>query len=221
VSLPPAVDLTIAELVELARALAVPGERHILGITGSPGAGKSTVADGIVAALGPEVAVLVSMDGFHLANVVLQSLGRRDRKGADDTFDCAGYANLLERLHRTSTAPGGPGAVETVFAPEFRREIEEPIGSATPVYPWTPLVVTDGNYLLLERDAWPRARGFLDEVWFLAPGEDIRRQRLVRRHEAYGKSAEDARAWALGTDQRNAELVEATAIRADRIIRVI
>ncbi|MET0865237.1 MAG: nucleoside/nucleotide kinase family protein [Nakamurella sp.] len=213
--------LTLADLVDRARALAIPGERHILGIVGAPGAGKSTVAAQIVTALGPALAVLVAMDGFHLANVVLESLGRRDRKGAHDTFDDAGYANLLERLHRSASVRSAPGKPEIVYAPEFRREIEEPIGSAIPVLPQTPLVITEGNYLLLDRDAWPRARACIDEVWFLAPGNEIRQQRLVRRHEAYGKSPGDARTWALGTDQRNAELIESTAGAADLVIRLV
>jgi len=212
--------LTLDELVDRARVLAIPGERHILGIVGAPGAGKSTVAAQIVAALGAEMAVLVAMDGFHLANVVLESLGRRDRKGAHDTFDDAGYANLLERLHRSAPGRSTPGSNEIVYAPEFRREIEEPIGSAIPVPAQTPLVVTEGNYLLLDRNAWPRARACIDEVWFLAPGNEIRQQRLVRRHEAYGKSPADARAWALGTDQRNADLIESTASAADLVIRL-
>lgn len=217
---PPALEVTIAALIDRARAMAVPGERHIVGITGAPGAGKSTVAAQIAAALGPELAVLVAMDGFHLANVVLESLGRRDRKGAHDTFDDAGYANLLERLHHSSVAPGQHGAGEIVYAPEFRREIEEPIGSAIPVRPATPLVITEGNYLLLDRDAWPRARACIDEVWFLTPGDDVRQHRLVLRHESYGKSPDDARSWALGSDQRNAELIESTAGRADLVVRV-
>jgi len=221
VSSPAAVEASLSELVERARRLAVPGERHILGIVGAPGAGKSTVAAHVVAALGPKLAVLVAMDGFHLANVVLETLGRRDRKGAVDTFDAPGYANLLERLHRAALAPGRPGATETVYAPEFRREIEEDIGCAIAVPPWMPLVVTEGNYLLIEDGAWARARAYLDEVWFLSPADDVRQHRLVLRHQAFGKRPDEARAWALGTDQRNAELIESTAGRADLIVRVV
>lgn len=220
-SAPAAIEATLSELVARARGLAVPGERHILGIVGAPGAGKSTVAAHVVAALGPDLAVLVAMDGFHLANVVLETLGRRDRKGAVDTFDAPGYANLLERLHRSALAPGRPGATEITYAPEFRREIEEDIGCAIPVPPSMPLVVTEGNYILLDDGAWARARACLDEVWFLAPADEVRQHRLVLRHQAFGKSPDDARAWALGTDQRNAELIGSTAGRADLIVRVV
>ena len=207
-------DATLDELVEAAMALVVLGERRILGLTGAPGAGKSTVAEQLVAALGPDVAVLVPMDGFHLANDVLIDLGRRDRKGAHDTFDDGGYARLIETLR--AQRPGDP----VVYAPRFRREIEESIGSSIPVPATVPLVVTEGNYLLLDSDAWPAARSRIDEVWFLAPDTDVRHGRLLRRHEAYGKSPEDAASWALGPDERNAQLIESTAVRADRIVRL-
>ena len=210
---PLVVDATVPELVERARRLVTPGRRVLLGLTGAPGAGKSTVARQLVDALGPSTAVLVPMDGFHLADVVLRALGRHDRKGAHDTFDDAGYAALLERLH--ARRPD-----ETVYAPDFRREIEEPIGSAIPVPPDVPLVVTEGNYLLLATGAWPRAHALLDEVWYLTVDEDVRRDRLVRRHEAFGKSPRAARDWALGTDQRNADLIAATAAGADVVVRV-
>ena len=154
------------------------------------------------------------MDGFHLANEVLIELGRLDRKGAHDTFDDDGYARLIAAVH--DQRPGGP----LVYAPRFRREIEESIGSAIPVPSTVPLVITEGNYLLMESDAWPAARAMIDEVWFLAPHTRIRHERLVARHEAYGKSHEDAEFWALGSDERNAELIGSTARRADRILRL-
>jgi pantothenate kinase len=207
-------DATLDQLVDWATALVVPGERRILGLTGAPGAGKSTIAEQLVTALGPEAAVLVPMDGFHLANEVLIDLGRRDRKGAHDTFDDGGYARLIAAVR----AQGADDPV--VYAPRFRREIEESIGSSIPVPPTVPLVVTEGNYLLLDSDAWPAARACVDEVWFLAPDDDVRHARLVRRHETHGKSPEDATFWAYGSDERNAQLIESTAGRADRIVRL-
>ena len=95
---PREVTLSFGDLVERARALATPGQRHLLGITGAPGAGKSKVARELVDELGPDLAVLVPMDGFHLSNQTLIAWGRRGRKGASDTFDADGYVNLLRRL---------------------------------------------------------------------------------------------------------------------------
>ena len=207
-------EATLDELVEWATALVVPGERRILGLTGAPGAGKSTVAEQLVTALGPAAAVLVPMDGFHLANDILIDMGIRDRKGAHDTFDDGGYARLMASLRAQRVDDA------IIYAPRFRREIEDSISSSIPVPPTVPLVVTEGNYLLLESDAWPAARSCIDEVWFLAPDTNVRHTRLLRRHEAYGKTPEEAALWALGSDERNAELIESTAGRADRIVRL-
>jgi pantothenate kinase len=202
-------------LVERAAGLAAPGTRRLLGICGPPGAGKSTLAERLVAALGDR-AVLVGMDGFHLAQRELVRLGRAERKGAPDTFDAAGYVDLLRRLRRT-----GPDTAdaETVYAPEFRRDIEEPVACAVPVPPEVPLVVTEGNYLLLPDDPWPKARAALDDVWYLAPDEDLRLRRLIDRHRRYGRSPEEARRRALRFDQANADLIAATAGRADLVLR--
>jgi pantothenate kinase len=199
----------LSGLVERAQRLAEPGTRRILGITGAPGSGKSTLASTLVAALAPD-AVLVPMDGFHLANEELIRLGRRERKGAADTFDAAGYVALLHRLRD----PGEP----VVYAPEFRREIEEPIACAIAVAADVPLVVTEGNYLLVDEGPWSAVRSLLDEVWFLDLQEDVRIERLVARHVDYGKSPADARAWSLGSDQANAVLVDRSRGRADLIV---
>ena len=200
---------SLDELVERARALAVRGSRRILGIVGAPGAGKSTVAQAIADALGGQAA-RVGMDAFHLANEVLAAQGSRDRKGAPDTFDPWGYANLLRRLR----ANGEP----VVYAPVFDRSLEESIGSAIPVAREIPLVITEGNYLLLDAEGWRESREQIDEVWFLDVSDGERQLRLVRRHEAFGKRPEEAEAWALGSDQRNAAVVDATRQRADLII---
>src|SRR5262249_40458947 len=148
--------------------------------------------------------LLVGMDGFHLAQRELERLGRADRKGAPDTFDATGYVDLLIRLRHNG--PGVPGS-ETVYAPEFRREIEEPVACAAPVPPSVSLVITEGNYLLLPESPWCRIRSLLEEVWFLAPPEHARQERLIARHQRYGRSLADARARTFGSDQANADRV--------------
>ncbi|MEU4980094.1 nucleoside/nucleotide kinase family protein [Streptomyces sp. NPDC021969] len=206
--------LTFDDLLARARRLPRDGRRAILGVAGSPGAGKSTLAARLVRALngdGEPWVAHVPMDGFHLADAELDRLGRRDRKGAPDTFDAAGYAALLDRLR---AEPDG----ETVYAPGFERVLEQPVAGAVPVPPSARLVVTEGNYLLLETGAWARVRAGLDEVWFCAPAESERVRRLVARHERFGKSPAEAAAWALGPDQRNADLVAATRHRADLVV---
>lgn len=213
-------EQTVSELVARARELALRGDRVVLGITGAPGAGKSTLAEQLVDALGPELSVLVPMDGFHLADAVLHDLGRRARKGADDTFDAWGYVALMQRI-RAQREGASEGREDTIYAPHFRRDLEEPIGSAIAVPASTPLVVTEGNYLLLDQQPWPQARDVVDEVWFLAPTEAQRLAQLIRRHERFGRSPEEARERSLGSDQRNAEVINATAARADLVVRLV
>jgi pantothenate kinase len=139
--------------------LAADGQRRILGLAGAPGAGKSTLARAILEAL-PGRAVVVPMDGFHLANVELKRLGRASRKGAEDTFDSAGYVALLGRLRAQRSD-------QIIYAPTFRREIEEPVAGAIPVMPDVPLVITEGNYLLLRHGHWKAVRPLLDEAWYV------------------------------------------------------
>jgi pantothenate kinase len=197
-------------LIARASALAHQGGRRILGIAGPPGGGKSTVARRVVAELG-ELARLVPMDGFHLAQSELVRLGRRDRMGAPDTFDAAGYAALLTRLR---------GDEPVVYAPEFRREIEEPIAGAIAIAIETPLVVTEGNYLLMRDHGWDAVRPLLDEAWYVETDEELRIQRLIQRHIQFGKTPEYARAWVMRSDEHNAALVATTAHAADVLVRL-
>jgi pantothenate kinase len=193
------------QLTALLTDLGAPGTRRLLGITGAPGAGKSTLATH-VAGLVP-AAVVVPMDGFHLADVELRRRGLLDRKGAPETFDAWGYAALLNRLR------GAPDHV--VMAPGFERDLEQPLAGAVPVPPEAGLVVTEGNYVLVDRPEWRAVRSALDVVWHVRTDPAIRRARLVARHVAFGKSPTEAEAWVERVDEPNAVLVDAAAESAD------
>lgn len=186
------------------------GTRCMLGLVGPPGGGKSTLAQALHAAFS-ERSVVVPMDGFHLAQSELERLGRAARKGAPDTFDAAGYVALLQRL-RT------PRAGEVVYAPAFRREIEEPVAGAIAVAAEVPLVITEGNYLLLD-GVWSPVCDLLDEAWFVDGDDSVRVERLVQRHMQFGRGEAEARAWVASTDAPNADLIEATRPRADLVFR--
>jgi pantothenate kinase len=197
-------------------AIALVGDqsRAILGIAGSPGAGKSTLVDMLLArvraAKGADWVAHIPMDGFHLADVQLDRIGARGRKGAPDTFDAAGYAHLLERVRSETDDP--------VYVPGFDRRLEQPLAAALVVLPSARLVVTEGNYLLVDDPRWVRARRAMAAVWFVVSEETMRVERLVARHVQFGKTPHEARSWVTTTDERNSELVDATVGKADRVI---
>lgn len=207
--------MTFDDLLERAASLVRPDRRAVLGIAGSPGSGKTTLAERLVRELngaGSGWVAHVPMDGFHLADAELERLGRRDRKGAPDTFDAAGYAALLGRLRDEEEGD------DIVYAPAFERTLEQPVAGAVPVPRTARLIITEGNYLLLRDTVWERVRSRLDEVWYCELDETERVRRLVARHEEFGKDHDTAVAWVMGTDQRNADLVAATRARADLVV---
>ena len=208
---------TYEEALTRAAALAVTGGRRLLGIAGAPGAGKSTLAADVVAAVAP-AAVLVPMDGFHLAQAELVRLGRADRKGAPDTFDAAGLVALLQRLRQQTPGPGLHD--EVVYAPHFDRSIEEAVAGAIPVAADVPLVVVEGNYLLHGDGAWAGVEPLLDECWFVEVDDTLRVERLVSRHMSFGRSPAAAREWVLRSDEANARLVSRTRGRATAVVRL-
>ena len=197
-----------------ARAMRLVGEDHrvLLGITGAPGAGKTTLAVALVQRLRAEgVGVAhVPMDGFHLADAALVERGILDRKGAIETFDVHGYVALLRRLRAELE--------HDVLAPDFERTLEQPIAGAITVRPLDRVVVTEGNYLLDDESAWPEVRAALDETWFIDIADDVRVGRLVRRHVEFGKPEAAATSWVAEVDEANARRIVARRSAADLVI---
>lgn len=191
------------EVRALVRGL--PDGRFVLGLTGAPGAGKSTLAAALASAYGAPV---VPMDGFHRPHAELVAMGRLGAKGAPDTFDAEGYAALLGRL-RTG---------EDVRAPSFRHGEPDPGPDTIEVPADAGLVVTEGNYLLLDEPRWQVVRRGCDAVWHVFTDDTLRIGRLLERHVAAGRSLEDAAAWIGRVDQPNARIIQAAARRADQLL---
>jgi pantothenate kinase len=212
-SSPPVIELNSAGAVA-GSAVAIagpkpPGPRRLVGIAGPPGVGKSTIATALCDALGRS-AVVVGLDGFHLANGQLDRLGLADRKGAPQTFDRAGFVALLDRLRADHPE-------ETVFAPRFDRDLEESVAGQIAIEPSHRTVIVEGNYLLL----WPEVAGRLDRRIHLEAVFDADRvRRLVARHVAHGRSPEAAEEWVQRSDEANARLVAGARGSADLVVRV-
>ncbi len=200
---------SVQEVADILTAAMSPDYRIVIGIVGAPGAGKSTIAEQVAELLDP-LAALLPMDGFHLPQSRLSDLGLRDRMGAPDTFDVPAFRASLISIRR-----GFRQSEHPVVAPGFDRDIEEPVPGRIRIAPECCCVIVEGNYLLLDSGGWERTAPMFDLTFFVELDEQTRIARLIARHEQFGKTAADARTWALGPDQVNAELIATTAPRAD------
>jgi pantothenate kinase len=193
-----------AAAIQRAEMLVQRGGR-ILGIAGAPGAGKSTLVSELLDHFGRGAAVL-PMDGFHLANAELARLGLADRKGAPETFDADGYVAALSRVRARCA---------DVLVPAFDRSIEESLAGALRIAVDVPLVITEGNYLLLQVRPWDQVRELCDETWMVSVEAAVRRERLVARHVRFGRSPTEAAEWVARSDEANAALIARASAAAD------
>ncbi|HTY29261.1 MAG TPA: nucleoside/nucleotide kinase family protein [Mycobacterium sp.] len=183
--------------------------RVVVGITGPPGAGKSTLALGLAGLV--DGSSYLPMDGFHLSNAALDRLGRRDRKGASDTFDAAGYIAALRRVHAEH-------GTRDVYVPAFDRRLDEPVAAAHVIPAGSRLVITEGNYLGVPDGEWAPVRGLLDRLYYVDCPVAVRRERLVARHIEGGRTPQAAAAWAEEVDEVNARLIETTRQYCDGVV---
>ena len=200
--------MTPADLAKIIRAKAQGKGRFLAALAGPPGAGKSTLAAELVAALGAG-AKAVPMDGFHYDDAVLIARNARDRKGAPDTFDVQGFRHLLTRLR----------VEEEVAIPLFDRDLEISRAGADIVGPDDHILIVEGNYLLLNEAPWPELAPLFDlTIWIDVPEAELDR-RLMDRWAHYGKTPDEARAWIDGNDMPNIRRVTQGSRPADLVIR--
>ncbi|GAB3553679.1 nucleoside/nucleotide kinase family protein [Arthrobacter tumbae] len=211
--------MTLPELVDRIERMSARQSVVVIGIVGAPGVGKTTLAEQLKASLNRDESdpeqqrfAHIPLDGFHLSDQELTRLGLLERKGAPGTFDAYGYAALLKRLREPRDS--------AVYAPGFERTIEQPMAGVIPVYPSVRTVITEGNYLLLDRPGWREVRAQCTEVWYCEQDEERRLERLTQRHILFGKSHAAAAEWVERVDESNARLIEATKSRADLVVRV-
>ena len=189
--------------------------RFILGIAGPPASGKSTLAEALCDALdagwatdeGTGIAAVAALDGFHYDDRVLLARGHRPRKGAPFTFDVEGFEAMLERLAAPSR--------ETVAVPVFDRDLELSRAAAAVVEPHHRVVITEGNYLLLDDERWRGVPALLDFTVFLDVPPDELRRRLMQRWLGHGYGQAEAREKMETNDLVNARLVATSSVAPD------
>ncbi|AQZ51482.1 nucleoside triphosphate hydrolase [Martelella mediterranea] len=209
---------TIARVEDLLDTLSTlpAGARRLVAIAGAPGSGKSTLADDLVARLNrraPGSAAVIPMDGFHLDDGLLKARGTLSRKGAPYTFDVGGLAAMLRRLRANEE--------DEIIVPLFDRKLEISRAGARAVPRAVPLLVVEGNYLLLDEPGWRELRAIFDLTISLDVPFDVLKQRLLQRWTDMGFAPEAAHAKAYENDLPNARTVIDRSHPADIVFRPV
>lgn len=194
----------------------------MIGVSGIPGSGKTTLAKTVadrLAALSQNqlFAMAISMDGFHLTRKALSQMPNAEeaiaRRGAAFTFDADKYLDLIIDLSQPLPGP-------TIAAPTFDHARKDPIPADMMILPDTRIVVMEGNYVALDEDLWRDARKLFDEVWFVDVDDQVARKRLAARHLRSGivETIEDGDKRAVENDLVNGREILEKRLPVDEIV---
>lgn len=200
-------------LIDKAQQAANDHKRFVLGIVGIPASGKSSLTVQLmeyIEAIAPSEAALLPMDGYHLTNHKLDELGLRDRKGSPHTFDAEGYVQAIEAVK--------PAGVSLSF-PVYDRAIHDPKPDAGQIESSHQLIVTEGNYLLLDQPPWDRLGQVINECWWLDTPTEQAKEWMIKRHVQGGRTEEDARSHYEHSDAANTQLILEHSREPDLIIQ--
>lgn len=202
--------IDIDALAKLLADQAKGGGRVIAALAGPPGSGKSTVADKVAEVLNasqPGLAAVLPMDGYHYDDLHLVPAGLRPRKGAPETFDVGGFYHTLNRLRARDE--------DFVAVPVFDRDIEIARAGARMIAADVPVIIVEGNYLLLGTPPWSRLRPMFDVAVLVDVPEPVLRDRLTARWQHYNLTEDEIACKLDGNDLPNGRFVMATSRNED------
>jgi pantothenate kinase len=180
-----------------------PSSRLLIGLSGIPASGKSTLADLIVQRTNQlleqasyssddqnEVstrAITVGLDGWHLTRAQLDAFPgdeaqlAHDKRGAHWTFDSSAYVAFIHSLRQTVTTTSA-----VITAPSFDHAVKDPTPEAIRIMPHHRIILIEGLYTFLSIEPWCQGGKLLDERWFVDVDILEARRRLIARHVVTG-----------------------------------
>ena len=205
--------IDLAGLADVLQARAASGDRVIVALAGAPGSGKSTLADKLAGKLNGRqagLAAILPMDGYHYDDLHLVPAGLRPRKGAPHTFDVGGLFHTLGRMRARDEAE--------VAVPVFDRKIEIARAGARLIGAEVPVIVVEGNYLLLKQPPWDRLLPQFNVTVMVDVPEHVLRSRLRGRWDRLGLTESQISEKLEENDLPNGRVVRAESVAADYLI---
>ncbi|WP_151993168.1 nucleoside/nucleotide kinase family protein [Buttiauxella massiliensis] len=185
--------------------------RMVVFLVAPPGTGKSTLVafweylSAQDSAL-PAIQAL-PMDGFHHYNDYLQAFNLKQHKGAPQTFNVQKLTHALRDLHKPES-----------HWPQYDRNLHDPVENAIAVK--APIVVVEGNWLLLDHPEWQALRELCDYSVFISAAPEMLSERLIGRKVRGGLTREQAEAFFQATDGPNILRVLEDSQSADMQLRM-
>lgn len=204
-----------------------PGQRLLVGLTGIPASGKTSLAHAVVNKVNDvhkqsspgslNIAIMIGLDGWHLPRSTLAAMPNSKeafaRRGAHWTFDGEGYVKFVAKLR----APG------LVNAPSFSHSAKDPVEDDIQVQSHHRIILLEGLYVFLSIEPWVVAGSMLDERWLVDVDLDDAKERIVKRHVETGVTATEKEAThrAEENDFPNGEFVLGHILEPTRRIKSI
>ena len=133
-----------------------------------------------------------------LLSFFLFALKLLSKKGSPETFDAYGFCEAVKSLSCANRES---------FHPAFDRKMDLAVANSILIKPETPVVVIEGNYLLMETKPWSSLLKVFSSTVFVCPTMTTIQDRLMQRWLSLGLNPDDAMLKITSNDLVNAKLI--------------